>query len=111
DPKNDKRKKDLTKELKFFCHEQVMPQYVLSAYELVSREIDSIYIKIPKEMTIQDILYPKERILYPKERISKFKRNHLYVLMTRATTKLTISVGDCSLYQHFLKVLKKFNIY
>ena len=104
DPKNNKREKDLTKELKFFCHEQVMPQYVLSAYELVSREIDSIYIKIPKEMTIQDILYSKEWL-------SKFKRNHLYVLMTRATTKLTISVGDWSLYQHFLKVLKKFNIY
>lgn len=89
------------KKYKFFCSEAIMPSYALSAYELISREVESIYLKIPRSINMRTLSAPLET---GDERDSWIKR-HLYVLMTRATHKLVIEVEDEGLFKYFARVL------
>lgn len=98
----DSTRKDLSREYKFFCAEAIMPNYALSAYELISREVESIYLKIPA-------VFGKEVLEAPiggAHRNSWIKR-HLYVLMTRATANLVINVEDEFLYSYFRRICQK----
>ena len=79
-----------------------MPNYALSAYELISREVESVYLKIPA-------VFGKEVLEAPiggAHRNSWIKR-HLYVLMTRATANLVINVEDEFLYSYFRRICQK----
>lgn len=76
----------------YFCNEEIMPNYVLSAYELISRELDSLYVTIPHFRT--DISH-------------KWFRNHLYVLFTRPTLKLTINIDNRQFYLGFKRLLSE----
>ena len=91
---------------KFFCSEAIMPSYALSAYELISREVESIYLKIPRAIGADMLSVPLES---GDERNSWIKR-HLYVLMTRATHRLVIEVENTKLYEHFKKVMMQVGV-
>lgn len=75
----------------YFCNEEIMPNYYLSAYELISRELDSLYVNIPK---FKSILNEDE---------TKWFKNHLYVLFTRPTSKLVLNFEDLNDYKEIQK--------
>lgn len=96
-------RKDLSQSFKFFCAEQIMPNYALSAYELISREVESLYLKIPKRIGPQVL-----QVSFSKDdQIESWIKRHLYVLMTRPTANLVISIEDKDLYDHFVSVCKE----
>lgn len=99
----EKPRKDLSIEYKFFCAEGIMPKYALSAYELISREVESIYLKIPAAIDTRILSAPLET---GDDRESWIKR-HLYVLMTRAKTRLVINIEHRGLYDHLVHVCQQ----
>lgn len=64
----------------YFCNEEIMPNYILSAYELISREVESLYVHIPRF----EKKGPQHEDWY---------RKHLYVLFTRPTSRLVVNFG------------------
>ena len=96
------KRKDLSEAYKFFCAEAIMPNYALSAYELISREVEGLYLKIPKA-------FDKKVLDAPIDGDGKesWMKRHLYVLMTRATANLVINVEDKCLYDHFRAACKQ----
>jgi hypothetical protein len=94
---------EVRQKFKFFCSEAIMPNFALSAYELISREVESVYLKIPEEIGIEVVEQP---IAAAKER--NWKKQHLYVLMTRATMKLIINVVERKLYEYLNERLRLF---
>lgn len=77
-PLSQHEKKNFAYKFPYFCNEEIMPNYILSAYELISREVESLYIHIP---------YFKGR----KDIHEEWYRKHLYVLFTRPTAKLVVN--------------------
>lgn len=102
DPEWMRERKDLSRSYKFFCAEAIMPNYALSAYELISREVESVYLKIPWQINLNTLQAP----LDGDEKDTWIKR-HLYVLMTRATANLVINVEDKGLYEFFKKTCEE----
>ena len=100
---------EVRKKFKFFCSEAIMPNFALSAYELISREVESVYLKIPEEIGLGVVEQPiaLESDIAGKDR--NWKKQHLYVLMTRATMKLVINVEDRELYDYLFERLRLFN--
>jgi hypothetical protein len=100
---------ELRQKFKFFCSEAVMPNFALSAYELISREVESVYLKIPAEIGLEVIREPiaGEPDKAVKER--NWKKQHLYVLMTRATMRLVINIEDRELYEDLSRRLRLVN--
>ena len=96
--------KELRLRFKFFCSEAIMPHFALSAYELISREVESVYLKIPAEIGLSVVTRPIAHELDTAS-MESWKKQHLYVLMTRATRKLVINIGDKDLYEYLLKKL------
>lgn len=96
-------RKDLSQSFKFFCAEQIMPNYALSAYELISREVESLYLKIPKRIGPQVL----QASFSDDDHIESWIKRHLYVLMTRPTANLVINIEDKDLYSHFVLVCKE----
>lgn len=77
----------------YFCNEEIMPNYYLSAYELISRELDSLYINVPKfdiPLEVED---------------ERWFKNHLYVLYTRPTSTLVINFQDRDEYRKVEKIV------
>lgn len=90
----------LVKQYKYFCSQEVMPNYALSAYELISRELESLYIKVPNDISLQSI----------NSRVgTNWKLNHLYVLMTRPTLRLTLNIENADLYKEINSRLEKWD--
>lgn len=100
---------ELREKFKFFCSEAVMPNFALSAYELISREIESVYLKIPKEIGLEVVRRPIARDSYNEVKVRNWKKQHLYVLMTRATMRLVINVEERALYEHLSERLRMVN--
>lgn len=99
----------LRERFKFFCSEAVMPNFALSAYELISREVESVYLKIPQDIGLDVV---KKRMFLEtdtKQKARNWKKQHLYVLMTRATMKLVINIEDKALYEHLSERLSLVN--
>jgi hypothetical protein len=90
------KREDLGRRYKFFCAEAIMPEYALSAYELISREVESVYLKIPWQIRLSTLRAPMSG-----EKKDSWIKRHLYVLMTRATARLVINVEDRCLYEFF----------
>jgi hypothetical protein len=99
----------LRERFKFFCSEAVMPNFALSAYELISREVESVYLKIPEEIGLDVVKRPMSLEAGTKQKDRNWKKQHLYVLMTRATMKLVINVEDKALYEHLSERMRLFN--
>lgn len=75
---NDHDKENFAYTFPYFCNEEIMPNYILSAYELISREVESLYVHIPR--------FSKMRPIH-----DKWYRKHLYVLFTRPTARLVVN--------------------
>ncbi len=41
---HDHEKENFAYKFPYFCNEEIMPNYILSAYELISREVESLYV-------------------------------------------------------------------
>lgn len=82
-------KKDFAYSFPYFCNEEVMPNYSLSAYELISREVESLYIYIPNFSFLENSNENSD--------IETWFRKHLYVLYTRPTLKLVVDIASESL--------------
>lgn len=93
---------ELGSKFKFFCAEAIMPNYALSAYELISREVESVYLKIPRQISIGTLKAPIDG-----DAIASWIKRHLYVLMTRATANLVINVEDERLYESFRRTCEE----
>lgn len=100
---------ELREKFKFFCSEAIMPNFALSAYELISREVESVYLKIPEEIGLEVVARPIARESDGADKDRNWKKQHLYVLMTRATMKLVINVEDRELYEYLLGRLRLVN--
>jgi hypothetical protein len=87
-----------------------MPNFALSAYELISREVESVYLKIPKEINLEIVRQPIARQPDNQAGGRNWKKQHLYVLMTRATMRLVINVEDGSLYKDLFERLRRVNV-
>lgn len=96
----------LRERFKFFCSEAVMPNFALSAYELISREVESVYLKIPQEIGLDVVRRPMFLETDTQKKDRNWKKQHLYVLMTRATMRLVINVEDRALYEYLSKRLR-----
>lgn len=96
-------RKDLSQSFKFFCAEQIMPNYALSAYELISREVESLYLKIPRFINMSTIGVS----INDDEAIQSWIKRHLYVLMTRPTANLVVNIEDKRLFDHFVATCKR----
>lgn len=77
-PLQDHEKEHFAYKFPYFCNEEIMPNYILSAYELISREVESLYVHIPKF----------ER---RKSSHDEWYHKHLYVLFTRPTARLVVN--------------------
>ena len=99
------KRKDLSRHYKFFCAEAIMPEYALSAYELISREVESVYLKVPWQITLKTLRAPMDG-----EDNDAWIKRHLYVLMTRATANLVINVEDKQLYDRFRLICEEAGI-
>jgi hypothetical protein len=93
-PLQNHEKENFAYKFPYFCNEEIMPNYLLSAYELISREVESLYIHIPNF---------KGR----KLRHEEWYRKHLYVLFTRPTVKLVVNFD---VKDEFNKIYEKINI-
>ena len=93
---------ELGSKFKFFCAEAIMPNYALSAYELISREVEGVYLKIPRQINIDTLQAP-----IGGDSIGSWIKRHLYVLMTRATANLVINVEDERLYEFFRRTCEE----
>lgn len=94
---------ELGSKFKFFCAEAIMPNYALSAYELISREVESVYLKIPESIDARILSAPLEG----GELLNSWIKRHLYVLMTRPTVQLVINVENLGLYNHFRQICRQ----
>ena len=88
---------ELGSKFKFFCAEAIMPNYSLSAYELISREVESVYLKIPASIGTEILSAP----LDGGDLLNSWIKRHLYVLMTRPTARLVINLENRKLYERF----------
>ena len=80
-PLGEHEKEDFRYKFPYFCNEEIMSNYILSAYELISREVESLYVHIPKFKKMQPVL-------------EEWYRKHLYVLFTRPTARLIVNYDD-----------------
>ena len=69
-----------------------MSNYLLSAYELISREVESLYVHVPKFKNKQ----PQHDEWY---------RKHLYVLFTRPTARLVVNFDVKEDYDQIKKLV------
>ena len=90
---NDHEKKNFAYKFPYFCNEEVMPNYILSAYELISREVESLYVHIPKF---------NKRVLQHEE----WYRKHLYVLFTRPTARLVVNFDVKEQFEQLHKIMR-----
>lgn len=96
----------LRQRYKFFCSEAVMPNFALSAYELISREVESVYLKVPEGIGPEVVRQPIAAEENDESCARNWKKQHLYVLMTRATMRLVLNVENRMLYEYLFEKLK-----
>jgi len=77
-------------EYPYLFNEEIKGEYFLTTYQVISREIESVYLFIP-----QSIMYDEAKEVFKFENevysyLNDFLLFHIYTLMTRATMKLTI---------------------
>ena len=89
----DHEKENFAYKFPYFCNEEIMPNYILSAYELISREVESLYVHIPKF---------KKR----KPQHDDWYRKHLYVLFTRPTARLVVNFDVKEEFEQINKMVR-----
>lgn len=91
----------------FFLNSEIINKYVLSTYEMISRELHCLYLIIPNSIT-----YSESQGIYDRNYRfnSVFLFNHLYVNMTRATQRLVICTQDRPLFDYLQKRIKQVGV-
>lgn len=91
----------------YFFNKEIQEKYMLSTYQVISRELESGYLYIPKNVTYdekkQEIIYKN----YYNHNENAFLKYHLYTLMTRATLKLRIFCEDQNLYTYIEEKIQR----
>lgn len=82
---------------RYLFNQDIQKDYYLTAYSVISREIESVYLFIPKHIYLSDNCNIES--LYSKE--NSFLMKHLYTIMTRATMSLVICCEDEKLGEYF----------
>lgn len=85
----------------FLYNNEYLNNYYFYAYDVISREIESIYIYLPNEMCIDNHFIFKES--YDDRIINQF-----YVLLTRATKKIVVCVNNNDYYKNIKERMDKF---
>lgn len=88
----DHEKENFAYKFPYFCNEEIMPNYILSAYELISREVESLYVNIPK--------FGRR-----KPENDHWYRKHLYVLFTRPTVRLVVNFEVSSEFEQMKRIV------
>src|SRR5690554_572047 len=86
----------------YLFNSEISSKYLLSTYQVISREVEAVYLYIPSKIIYDDSLDMIRLQNNKTLKINQFLINHLYTLMTRATMKLNIYCEDASLF-NFLK--------
>lgn len=81
----------------YFLNKEIINKYYLSPYELISREVETIYVYIRNAVN--------------PDNLEGFVFNHLYILMTRGTISLNIYCENNELKYYFHKRLKNITDY
>lgn len=90
----------------YFLNSSIQNKYLFSTYEMISRELEVVYLYIPKSVTYSDNFGINDSSYsFPQD----FLLNHLYVNMTRATKKLVIFTSDSSLLEYLNKQIAILN--
>lgn len=84
--------------------DEISKNYTFSSYEMISREFESIYLRLPNNVRLID-----NEIITTGCSKTKYLLNHLYVLMTRATSKLHILVENDNLFDWFKRKIRIIN--
>lgn len=82
---------------RYLFNTTIQKEYYLTAYSVISREIESVYLYIPKHIYLSDEGIIKSK--YSSD--NSFLMNHLYTIMTRATMSLVICCEDEKLGEYF----------
>lgn len=91
---SDHEKENFAYTFPYFCNEEIMPNYILSAYELISREVESLYVHIPR--------FSKRKPVH-----NEWYRKHLYVLFTRPTARLVVNFDVQEEFEHVKKLVAR----
>lgn len=108
-----KLEKDFADTYPFFCNEEVMSSYMLAAYQLISRELESLYVYIPKMDYLQIEKDIQEQRKFRRYEINTFDqfiswyKKHKYVLFTRPTKRLVINIADEKEYLNYKDKIHK----
>lgn len=81
----------------YFCNEETINKYILTPYYLISRELDGLFIHLPK-------IHKDVHLNHT------FIRFHLYTLFTRTKKLLVINCEDSRVYNNFEKKLKEITV-
>lgn len=84
---------------------EIQNNYFLNAYSVISREIESVYLYIPKFIYLDENFIIQTRF----SNDNSFILNHLYTLMTRATMSLKIYCEDEGLANYLNKKISTIN--
>ena len=82
---------------RYLFNETVQKEHYLTAYSVISREIESVYLFMPKHIYLDD----NESIQSRYSKDNSFLMKHLYTIMTRATMSLVICCEDEKLGEYF----------
>lgn len=76
--------------IRYLYNKEVQNENYLTAYDVISREIESVYLFIPKHIYLSD----HETIESKYSSNNSFLIKHLYTIMTRATMSLVLCCED-----------------
>lgn len=88
-----------SKKFEYFLDSQIKSKYILFPHHIISRELDELYIYIPKHVSI------KNNKINCSEDL-KYLLNQLYVLFTRARLSLNIYCENDKLLKYFGKKIE-----
>ncbi|QWC00211.1 DUF2075 domain-containing protein [Mycoplasmatota bacterium] len=92
----------------YLFNNEVKSNFLLSTYEVISREVESVYLYLPSEVSIN--MEQGGFVLKSKpDLINDFLLFHIYTLMTRATLKLTIFCEDDTLQEYLERKVRFIN--
>lgn len=89
-------------QIEYFLDDQIKAHNILVPYALISRELDSIYIYLPKSIKTDGKSIYIDHILNPN---NEYLLNQLYVLMTRAKLSINICCQNYDVCNYFIKKL------
>lgn len=86
------------KNFPYFLDETIKKNNILTPFELISRELDSIFIYIPSDVVIKD-----GELFYINENNTIFLLNQLYILFTRAKLEVYVYCENKEVANYFIE--------